>query len=968
MAGRLVRKFVGICLVFLVIFAVLPIQAEPGAVSPWFLPSSPTLTKIHELPTGDSPATNTANSQTDCRRQKIVTKSGNFVSDMGIPIGQKEESIQACVVDTNYGAVGHGYLMRPDTMLGGKVQKTNGTPFGFTPIQNSDAVLSLESTGWNDGTVKLNVMYDFGQKIITTLVKDNAGTLVYRLRPDALSIPLTGPDGQPLIVDGSTIGFSKNGEWMVADATMYGPVRINITTREVLRLNPDFRYYNSLYPESQSAITSDGRYVFITTGLNNKFLLYDLNSCTVTGANPPRCASRDFRPFLLSQSPELKGGAYIRFSDQNNITFYSGSLNAEKTAYIHTQWALTATGESLTKYGYLALGDSFVSGEGTHSYKAGTDVKDPFNKCHLSLLSYPYLIGSALNLNSYQSVACSGAVMHDMDRYGFSEKDYNDEIAQANGKEDSNNTTEILAAFLPGYRPQRDFVTTYKPGVITISVLGNDIGFSHIVKRCVLTPTCYGNSAERADKVNEINSKFGQLVRTFEGIKREAPPNSRVYAIGYPLLADKNGNCAVNVHANQQELIFFDELVRYLNFVVERAAQKAGIGYADVENALVGSRLCETDDKNIAVNGLTAGNDEFLNIGPVGKESYHPNLKAHRLYRDTILRETNDLTRSAPASPDNSIADPVLSDGSELIDDIAYLSKQRPYNKPVLNEDLAPDVVVKDQLIQTSLDTMKPQSDVKSFLHSEPVLLAQAVTDANGSVNLSLKIPSNTPAGLHTIHIYGASFSGEPLDIYKDVYIAVSENDYDGDGVANEQEKCLAVEPANKDYDQDGTDDACDGQISEPPPVEEAPPIPDDLPDAGPIGLPDFITLPGKESQSAGETVAGDEELSAPASEPVAQTALSANNPATKPLRHGQIIDFAASVAPSDQHRTLGVVIGSTADKPLKSRPMPHVKPTNPANAPKSKPGSAMHYVVAAIFIVVSPILLALTRYKKTER
>ncbi|MBX6334924.1 hypothetical protein IRY61_06340 [Candidatus Saccharibacteria bacterium] len=67
------------------------------------------------------------------------------------------------------------------------------------------------------------------------------------------------------------------------------------------------------------------------------------------------------------------------------------------------------------------------------------------------------------------------------------------------------------------------------------------------------------------------------------------------------------------------------------------------------------------------------------------------------------------------------------------------------------------------------------------------------------------------------------------------MYIAASEDDIDGDGIRNEDEKCLAVEPANIDEDQDGIDDACDPEIDEPP-ADSIPPevvgAPDREPDA----------------------------------------------------------------------------------------------------------------------------------------
>jgi hypothetical protein len=47
------------------------------------------------------------------------------------------------------------------------------------------------------------------------------------------------------------------------------------------------------------------------------------------------------------------------------------------------------------------------------------------------------------------------------------------------------------------------------------------------------------------------------------------------------------------------------------------------------------------------------------------------------------------------------------------------------------------------------------------------------------------------------------------------VYVAVSKDDYDGDGLLNVQEKCLFLEELGIDQDRDGIDDGCDIEIGE---------------------------------------------------------------------------------------------------------------------------------------------------------
>lgn len=73
------------------------------------------------------------------------------------------------------------------------------------------------------------------------------------------------------------------------------------------------------------------------------------------------------------------------------------------------------------------------------------------------------------------------------------------------------------------------------------------------------------------------------------------------------------------------------------------------------------------------------------------------------------------------------------------------------------------------------------------------------------------------------MHIYGKNIAGEPIDIYKNVLLVASPDDYDGDGVPNTSDTCTFIVSSGLDVDQDGVDDACDGEILEAPIV--APPI-----------------------------------------------------------------------------------------------------------------------------------------------
>jgi hypothetical protein len=84
--------------------------------------------------------------------------------------------------------------------------------------------------------------------------------------------------------------------------------------------------------------------------------------------------------------------------------------------------------------------------------------------------------------------------------------------------------------------------------------------------------------------------------------------------------------------------------------------------------------------------------------------------------------------------------------------------------------------------------------------------------------------PLTVPPGFHTISVQGLNAIGDPIAYQKVVYVAVDENDYNGNGIPNDQEPCVIFDASGVDEDQDGIDDACDGFIDQPPAPADIPP------------------------------------------------------------------------------------------------------------------------------------------------
>jgi hypothetical protein len=167
-------------------------------------------------------------------------------------------------------------------------------------------------------------------------------------------------------------------------------------------------------------------------------------------------------------SPSLPDSAEVDFT---------GGLAAGKSAYFSLEGAL-ATAKLTAREGplptrYVALGDSFSSGEGNPQFIQGTDTKSflgvgSTNQCHRSDAAYGPLLQADLNIQAGDFVfhACSGAVMADF-------------IASLPGASGQWTDGAQLNAIAPANQPSDS------TGLVTLSVGGNDVGFPFVMNACV---------------------------------------------------------------------------------------------------------------------------------------------------------------------------------------------------------------------------------------------------------------------------------------------------------------------------------------------------------------------------------------------------------------------------------------------------------------------------------------------------
>ncbi|HET7320195.1 MAG TPA: GDSL-type esterase/lipase family protein [Candidatus Saccharimonadales bacterium] len=632
----------------------------------------------------------------------------------------------------------------------------------------------------------------------------------YLQLPQQANLILSDTNNQPIIINAQTIAYSANGSWMVVESPWRSFFRVNTATLEMVPFAPSWSPvldYAQHY--SQVAITDDGRYVAIQSSEFGSFKVYDLATCAgevQASLQPLQCQAHDYQGYIANKIVGLSTLRHLRFVDDDLLTFHAmRSDSSDETTY-----ELAPKDKITNLIDYLALGDSYSSGEGVFEYVSGTDTSN--NLCHQSAKSYPYLLTNDLfNSAGGHTVACSGAVTDDITSKDIA---YMGQVNDNIRRKDRNNITRILADFTPGYIAQHEFAKKYQPRIMTVGIGGNDIGFVDILEACiephVRGNTCYGSYEDRLELADTIDRAYPKWVDMYRQLQATSP-NTAIYAIGYPHIAQVGGDCAINVHLNAGEVELAQYLIDYLNTVIKKAATDSGVTYVDISHALDGHKLCEATNASVALNGLTAGND-VAHI--VGNESYHPNALGHELIEQAILQQTHNFTPATASSSGTSTAPSKISSDNPLL---KAPKTSRKVRTTIPTKSTASKVVKKGSAVHIKISgtslSLKPSSPFIVSLQGSGTVLGTVTTDGDGNVDSQIVVPPNTPSGTDILDMTGTNLANETVDLTETVDVAASDNDVDGDGIADTVDSCPTVPNSGQDADQDGTDDTCDSTV-----------------------------------------------------------------------------------------------------------------------------------------------------------
>jgi lysophospholipase L1-like esterase len=216
---------------------------------------------------------------------------------------------------------------------------------------------------------------------------------------------------------------------------------------------------------------------------------------------------------------------------------------------------------------YVALGDSYSAGVGAGSYYSSS------GSCDESANAYSVLWSNANAPSSFTFDACSGATTADV----------------VDSQVDSLSTSTNL---------------------VSITIGGNDVGFSSVMETCVLDSTSSCVSAVDTAESEATNQLPGELDNALNAIASHAP-NARVVVMDYPDLYDlsQSSSCIGLSTTDRTDL---NQAADLLDSVIKAAAVRHSDVFGDVRSYFAGHEICDSNSWLHSVN--------ILDID----ESYHP--------------------------------------------------------------------------------------------------------------------------------------------------------------------------------------------------------------------------------------------------------------------------------------------------------------------------------------------------------
>jgi lysophospholipase L1-like esterase len=278
---------------------------------------------------------------------------------------------------------------------------------------------------------------------------------------------------------------------------------------------------------------------------------------------------------------------------------------------------------------YVALGDSYASGEGIQPYipnsNVGGDTRPWNNACHRAENGWPRLVMDMFQfrrggVTTFNFGACSGSTTNQIIAHTH--------VADIDPVHGWGEVPQIAQGYL-------DENTTH----VSVSIGGNDVGFAQILQTCI-TPGTSCVDQYQAGMPDRIEAVRDRILDVLDAIRHRAP-NAQIVLVGYPYVVMPSGSTRsfdlVCDRFAADERSWFQATQNLIDFWWTWAAGQRGAGYLSLIDDFAGHEACVPNIDDEWINaGVLPGDPGSGPEIPVGRGSFHPKERGASAYANAL--------------------------------------------------------------------------------------------------------------------------------------------------------------------------------------------------------------------------------------------------------------------------------------------------------------------------------------------